>query len=88
MPLANWEGIARQVELDLLVDVRNQAQLVSCPALVIGCAHDQIITQTRELADCIPGASYREIAAGHLAFFEGASEFNASASEFLRRQTA
>ncbi len=88
MPLANWEGIARQVELDLLVDMRRQAQLVCCPALVIGCAHDQIITQTRELADCIPGASYREIAAGHLAFFEGASEFNASASEFLRRQTA
>jgi pimeloyl-ACP methyl ester carboxylesterase len=85
MPLANWEGMARQVELDLLVDVRGQAERVTCPTLVIGCAHDRIITQTRELADCIPGATYQEIAAGHLAYFEGAAEFIASANEFLQR---
>jgi 3-oxoadipate enol-lactonase len=88
MPLANWEGIARQVRLALLVDVRLQAQRVTRPALVIGCAFDQIITQTHELADCIPGATYQQINAGHLAYFEAAGEFMASASEFLRRQTA
>ena len=87
MSVANWHGIARQVQLDLLVDVRSDAQRVTCPTLVIGCTHDQIVTQARELADCIPGAIYQEIAAGHLAYFEGAAEFIASATEFLRRQT-
>src|SRR5580700_9482607 len=53
-PLANWQGIARQVELDLAVDVRGQAGSVTSPTLVINCAHDQIVTQTYELAASIP----------------------------------
>jgi 3-oxoadipate enol-lactonase len=86
MSVANWDGIARQVELDLQVDVRAQARQLARPTLVIGCAHDQIVTTTRELADSIPGAAYREIAAGHLAYFEAAGEFMAVANDFLQQQ--
>jgi 3-oxoadipate enol-lactonase len=88
MPVANWEGIARQVELDLAVDIRRQAGSVTSPTLVINCAHDQIVTQTSELAAKIPGSTYRQISAGHLAYFEGAEEFLSLAAEFLRRHGA
>ena len=54
MPLANWEGITRQVELDLAVDVSGQAKRVTSPTLVINCAHDQIVTETPELAARVP----------------------------------
>jgi pimeloyl-ACP methyl ester carboxylesterase len=50
-----------------------------------GCSHDQIIPRARELAESIPGAEYKEIAAGHLAYFEAADEFIALAIEFMRR---
>lgn len=85
MPLANWEGIARQVALDLAVDIRSQASSVTSPTLVINCAHDQIVTQTSELAARIPGSTCRQIRAGHLAYFEGAEEFLSLAAEFLGR---
>lgn len=87
-PLANWQGIARQVELDLAVDVRGQAGSVTSPTLVINCAHDQIVTQIHELAASIPGSTYQQISAGHLAYFEGAEEFLSLATEFLRRHDA
>lgn len=80
------EGITRQVELDLAVD--EQARSVKSPTLVINCAHDQIVTQTPELAASIPGAMCQQISAGHLAYFEGADEFLSLATEFLRRHDA
>jgi 3-oxoadipate enol-lactonase len=88
MPLANWEGITRQVELDLAVDVSRQASSITSPTLVINCAHDQIVTQTPELAASIPGSMCQQISAGHLAYFEGADEFLSLATEFLRRHDA
>ena len=42
----NWEGLARQVELDLRVDIQAEAGRIRCPTLVLGCAHDQIVTHT------------------------------------------
>lgn len=83
MPLANWDGIRRQIELDLQVDVREQASRVQSPTLVVHCAHDQIVTQTPELAACIPHASLRQIKAGHLAYFEAGEEFGLLLTEFL-----
>ena len=88
MPLANWEGITRQVELDLAVDVSEQARSITSPTLVINCAHDQIVTQTRELAASIPGSTCQQISAGHLTYFEGADEFLSLATAFLRRHDA
>jgi 3-oxoadipate enol-lactonase len=84
----NWEGIARQVELDLQVDIRAQAPALGCPTLVIGCAHDQIVTQTRALAESIPGAVYEEINSGHQGYFEGGDAFCAVVDAFLRQRKA
>jgi hypothetical protein len=41
--------------------------------LVIGAGRDRILNslQTRALADSIPGASYKEIDSGHIAFLNG-----------------
>jgi pimeloyl-ACP methyl ester carboxylesterase len=57
--------------------------MVTCPTLIISCAYDQIVTSTPELATNIPGSACREINAGHLAYFEGASEFLAATEAFL-----
>jgi pimeloyl-ACP methyl ester carboxylesterase len=55
--MVNWEGFARQVELNLKVDIRAQAQRATTPVLVIGATQDHILNspQTRALADSIPG---------------------------------
>jgi hypothetical protein len=59
------------------------------PAVVlVNCAHDQIVTQTPELAASIRGSMCQQISAGHLAYFEGADEFLSLATEFLRRHDA
>ncbi|QIG91122.1 alpha/beta fold hydrolase [Bradyrhizobium sp. 6(2017)] len=76
----NWEGLARQVELDLRVDIQAEASRVRCPTLVLGCAHDQIVTRTRDLYERIPDATFGEINAGHQAYFEASEEF---AAKFL-----
>ena len=66
--------------------VARQTRSIRCPTLVIDCAHDQIVTQTSELAASIPRSTYQQIGAGHLAYFEAAGEFLSLADEFLRRQ--
>jgi 3-oxoadipate enol-lactonase len=83
MPIANWDGIARQVELDLAVDVREQAARVRQPTLVVDCAHDQIVPSESGLATSVPGSRYAKINAGHLAYLEAAEEFLSLATEFL-----
>jgi 3-oxoadipate enol-lactonase len=84
----NWDGIERQVELDLKVDIRTLASTVQCATLVVACSQDQVVTQTRALADSIPGAVYREINAGHQGYFEGGEEFLAAIDEFLQERNA
>jgi 3-oxoadipate enol-lactonase len=76
----NWEGLARQVELDLQVDTHAEASRIRRPTLVVGCAHDQIVTRTRDLCAQIPGAMFSEIDAGHQASFEASEEY---AAKFL-----
>jgi len=69
----NWAGLARQVELDLTLDVTAEAARVAAPALVLGCRHDQIVPpdiHARALAAAIPGAEYAELESGHCAPFE------------------
>jgi pimeloyl-ACP methyl ester carboxylesterase len=81
----NWDGMARQVELDLTIDVRDQAQRIARPAQVIGCIHDHMVpsTHARELAALIPGARYVEMATGHLAPLEQPEEFARLVLDFL-----
>jgi 3-oxoadipate enol-lactonase len=86
--MVKWEGFARQIELNLKVDIRAQAQRVIRPVLVIGGAQDHILNspQARALADSIPRALYKEVDAGHIVLFERADEFLALATEFLFQQ--
>lgn len=82
----NWEGMARQVELDLTIDVRDQARRIEKPVLVIGCTHDHMVpsAHARQLATLIPGAKYAEMETGHLALLEQPARFVELVSDFLR----
>jgi 3-oxoadipate enol-lactonase len=82
----NWEGMARQVELDLKIDVTNQARRITRPVLIIGCTHDHMVpaAHARQLAALIPGARYAEMDTGHLAALEQPARFIALVSDFLR----
>ncbi|QKV18568.1 alpha/beta fold hydrolase [Oricola thermophila] len=69
---AKWDGMARQVELDLTVDVSDALPRISARSLVIGCLHDRMVpvSHPRAMAARIPGAEYRELPTGHLAPME------------------
>lgn len=81
----HWEGMARQVELNLSLDVRDQARRIAKPALVIGCTHDQMVppAHARGLAEMIPGARYLEVETGHLATVERPDEIARSILDFV-----
>jgi len=57
-----WEGMGRQVALDLSLDVREHVSRINKPTLVIGCTQDQMVplAHARTLAAAIPGARYSE----------------------------
>jgi DNA-binding response OmpR family regulator len=82
--LARIQAVLRRREAGQAAVQRDQEKGRCRFTLVINCAHDQIVTQTSELAARIPGSKCRQIRAGHLAYFEGAEEFLSLAAEFLR----
>jgi pimeloyl-ACP methyl ester carboxylesterase len=86
--ITNWEGLERQIGLDLNIDIRAHAPRITRPVLAIGASQDRIVpySQTRALADSIPQALYKEIDAGHIVLFERPEEFIALVSEFLLQQ--
>ena len=86
----NWEGMRRQVDLDMTIDVRVQAQRIAMPVLVIAATHDHMVppSHARELAKQIPGAVYKEMATGHLVPLERPDEFASIALQFLLRSDA
>lgn len=67
-----WEGLARQVALDLRLDVRDRLGDIRAPALVIGAAHDHMVppAHARALGAAISGARYVELPVGHLAVMD------------------
>lgn len=73
----DWDGMARQVELDLTLNISNQVGRIAQPTLVLGCTSDHMVTPSlvKALAGSIPNAQYQEIAAGHLAPLEHPEEF-------------
>ncbi|WP_233214759.1 alpha/beta fold hydrolase [Mycobacterium sp. 4858] len=81
----DWPGMRRQIALDLTVDVRDQAQRIYVPTLVIGCEHDQMVpvAHARALAALIPTARYAEMSCGHLALMENPDKFVDLVLDFL-----
>ncbi|AOM41426.1 alpha/beta fold hydrolase [Xenorhabdus hominickii] len=81
----NWEGMARQVELDLSIDVSEAARRIEKPTLVIGCSHDHIVpsSQAKSVVRIIRGAQYTELHTGHLAHIENPEEFILLLRSFL-----
>ncbi|NIE79198.1 alpha/beta fold hydrolase [Asaia sp. As-1742] len=82
----NWSGMRRQIDVDLLVDVRREAAGLSCPTLVIGSIYDHMVSAAhgRELTRLIPGAQHVEISSGHLAPMEHPSRVLDAIEPFLR----
>ncbi|MEU5262857.1 alpha/beta hydrolase [Amycolatopsis sp. NPDC021455] len=78
-------GAARQIEADRAVDLRPVLGRITAPVLVLGSAHDRIVTadQQRELVAAIPDARAAEIDAGHGAPAELPDEFARLALDFL-----
>ncbi|WP_044560463.1 alpha/beta fold hydrolase [Azospirillum sp. B4] len=81
----NWEGMARQIELNMTLDVRDQARRITKPAFIIGCTHDQMVppAHARGLVDMIPNARYLEIDTGHLATLERPAEIAGAILDFV-----
>ncbi|MEM5478136.1 alpha/beta hydrolase [Pacificibacter sp. AS14] len=72
METQNWAGMARQVEVDLGLDVSDTTAKVKSPTLVIGGRHDHMVppSHSKALAALIRNASYVELPTGHLAPME------------------
>lgn len=86
----DWDGAARQIDLDLSLDIAAAARRVTAPSLVIGCAQDQMVPPAlaRALAGSIPGAVYAELDSGHAAPFEAAGPLLDLVEPFLREAGA
>ncbi len=82
----DWQGMLRQIDLDMTLDIRDQVKHIGKPTLVIGCSYDQLVPvdSVRKLAETIPGARYAELPSGHLAIIEQAEEFVRLTLEFLK----
>ncbi|MFF1610960.1 alpha/beta fold hydrolase [Amycolatopsis sp. NPDC058278] len=78
-------GADRQIEADRAVDLRPVLGRISAPVLVLGSAHDRIVTadQQRELVAAIPDARAAEIDAGHGAPAELPDEFARLVLDFV-----
>ncbi|MBB4302501.1 pimeloyl-ACP methyl ester carboxylesterase [Rhodobium orientis] len=84
----DWPGMARQVDLDLSIDVSDSVRRIAAPTLVVGCTHDQMvpIAHSRALAGAIAGARYAELPTGHLAPMERPDGLADLVEDFLLRQ--
>lgn len=84
----DWDGMARQVELDLSIDVTASIARITAPTLVIGGTHDQMVppAHARALAAAIASARYEELPTGHLAPMEQPQAFSDLVVPFLREQ--
>lgn len=63
----NWAGAARQIDLDMRVDLRETAARVRQAVLIIDCLQDFVLPgrQGRDLAALLPSTRYAELEAGH-----------------------
>jgi pimeloyl-ACP methyl ester carboxylesterase len=80
-------GTAAQAGLVLETDVRGDLAAISVPALVIATTLDLLAapSNSRYLADSIPGAEVLEIATGHMAMSEAPDQWYQAVNDFLQR---
>lgn len=73
----DWRGAARQIDLDLRVNVTGEAMRVKQETLIIGCLFDYIvpIAHSKKLMEIIPNARYAEMTTGHGGCVEDCSQF-------------
>lgn len=84
-------AIRSQLGLQLITDRRPQYRRIDRPCLVIGFGDDLVTRPAlcREVAECIPGAVYHEIAGcGHYGYLERPDEVNEAIVDFLGRESA
>lgn len=67
------------------MDARDSVERIQVPTLVISGAHDPVTSpqEGRAMAERIPGAEYKELAAAHLSNVEAAEAFTMEVSRFL-----
>lgn len=85
---ANWEGMARQIDLDLTLDVRGVVAGIRAPTLVIGCRQDEMVpvVHAERFAAAVAHATYVELDSGHLAPMEQPERLAEVVTDFLRSQ--
>jgi len=85
----DWAGLKRQVEVDLTLDVERDLAKIQQPTLVVGCTLDHMVppSHSRELANRLANAEYRELPSGHLLPLEDPDALAAVLRPFLERQS-
>jgi 3-oxoadipate enol-lactonase len=83
--MSDWPLIEQNINVDLVLDVREQAKKIKAPTLSITGKYDQIVPPfyTQELADLIPRSKRAEIPSGHLSFLEKPGDLTSAMLTFL-----
>ncbi|SHN72655.1 alpha/beta fold hydrolase [Desulfovibrio litoralis] len=81
----DWKGTARQIDLDLRINVMKEARAMQQETLVVGCVHDYIIpiAHSKELMKVISNAQYAEMETGHGGCVENLEQFISIVDGFL-----
>ncbi|MER6334455.1 alpha/beta hydrolase [Streptomyces sp. NPDC001034] len=79
------EGARRQLDLDLVADIRDRLGRVLAPTLVIGASRDQVVpvAHARELHAGIAGSRYAELDSGHNVLLEKPRQLAELIDDFL-----
>lgn len=82
------DGLGRQAELITRVDVRAQLSKIVSPTLVVGLTYDQQVPveHSHYLHHHIRGATYQEIASGHIVPWQHPDAFSSVIEGFLAGQ--
>ncbi|MBT2206945.1 MULTISPECIES: alpha/beta fold hydrolase [Actinomadura] len=81
------DGVLRQVDLLLRLDIRDLLPRIEAPTLVVGCTRDATIPveNHRALCSAITGSEYAEFDTGHIALAERSDDFVKLLRDFLAR---
>jgi len=82
----NWDGLARQVDLDLSLDIGDRLAAIRAPTLSIGGTLDHMVApgHARDLGERIAGARYVELPVGHLSVMEAPDTLAGPILQFLK----